>query len=175
MSLAASVGAQDSVSATSGDLRVIAAIRSRFGTVERRLATYRTVDHDLSGFSTEGGTVRGYFDGSELTKLKARYFGESGRATEEFYFDRGEPVFVYRVDEHYDRPLTGRVVRRVATRYYLERGRLVRRVRTSAGSGGVSEPREWMSADEIRRDAKQLDGCARATTPEPKECEAAER
>jgi hypothetical protein len=107
MSLAASVGAQDSVSATSGDPRVIAAIRSRFGLIERKVATYHVVDHDVSGFSTEGGTVRGYFDESQLMKLKARIFGETGRVSEEYYFDGSEPVFVYRVDETYDRPLSG--------------------------------------------------------------------
>jgi hypothetical protein len=172
MSLTGSLGAQDSVSATSGDPRVIAAIRSRFANVERRLATYRVVDHDVSGFSTEGGTLRGYFDGSQLTKLKARIFGEIGRVTEEYYFEDAEPVFLYRVDEQYDRPLTGRVVRRDVTRSYLSRGRLVRRIHTRAGTSVVNEPAELKSADEIRREAKLLARCARATTPDPEECDA---
>jgi len=172
MSLAESIGAQDSVTATSGDPRVIAAIRSRFATVQRKLARYAVVDRELAGFSAEGGTVRGYFDGPRLMKLEARHFGETGRATEEYFFDGAEPVFVYHVSERYDRPLSGRVVRRVETRYYLDHGRLVRRVHAATGSTDVGERVEWMSTDEIRRDAKRLMSCVRATTPEPEECDA---
>ena len=84
------------------------------------MARYAVVDRELAGFSAEGGTVRGYFDGLRLMKLEARDFGETGRATEEYFFDGAEPVFVYHVSERYDRPLSGRVVRRVETRYYLE-------------------------------------------------------
>ncbi len=111
MSLVEPLVAQELVSSTSGDPRVVSAIRGRFGIVERKLPTYDIVEHDLQGFSTEGGTLRGYFDGSQLQKVRAQLFGETGRDTEEFYFANGEPVFVYRVDERYDRPLSGRVVR----------------------------------------------------------------
>jgi hypothetical protein len=63
-------------------------------------------------------------------------------------------------------------VRRDVTRFYLNRGRLVRRIHTRAGSGGGIEPGEPKSADEIRREAKLLARCARATTPDPEECDA---
>ena len=168
VSLVEPLVAQELVSATSGDPRVVSAIRGRFGIVERKLPTYDIVEHDLRGFSTEGGTLRGYFDGSQLQKVTARFFGETGRATEEFYFANGEPVFVYRVDERYDRPLSGRVVRRVATRYYLSRGQILRRVRVPTRSDDDDDP--WQSVDELRRDALLLARCARATTSDPKEC-----
>jgi hypothetical protein len=161
-----SLGAQRTVNATKDDSRVIAAIRSRVGVAEQKLPTYAVVDHDLVEYATEGSTVRGYFDGSRLMKLKARHFWETGRATEEYYFDGGEPMFVYRIDERYDRPLSGHVVSRVETRYYISRRRLVRRVHTPAGSAD-GEFGEWMSAEEVRQEAKQLTQCARATTPGP--------
>ena len=132
------LAAQELVSATTGDPHLIAAIRGRFGIVERKLPTFELVQRDINGFSAEGGTLRGYFDASQLQKIRAEFLGETGRATEEFYFANGEPVFVYRVDEWYDRPLSGRVVRRIATRYYLSRGQILRRVRVPTGSGDDS-------------------------------------
>ena len=154
---------------------MVSAIRGRFGIVERKLPTYDIVEHDLLGFSAEGGTLRAYFDGPQLQKLTAEFLGESGRATEEFYFANGEPVFVYRVDERYDRPLTGRVVLRVATRYYLSRGQILRRVRVPTRPGDDSGDFPWQSVDELRRDAVLLARCAKATEPDPKECDVSER
>jgi hypothetical protein len=169
VSLVEPLAAQELVSATSGDARVVSAIRGRFGIVERKLPTYDIVAHDLRGFSAEGGTLRGYFDGPQLQKVSAQFLGETGRATEEFYFANGEPVFVYRVDERYDRPLSGRVVRRVATRYYLSRGETLRRVRVPT-SGDDSGDFPWQSDVELRRDGLLLARCARATATDPKEC-----
>ena len=170
-SLVEPVIAQELASARSGDPHVIAVIRGRFDMVERKLPMYDFVEHDLHGFSAEGGTLRGYFDETRLLKLTAQFLGESGRATEELYFDNGALAFVYRIDERYDRPLSGRVVRRVVTRYYLSRGQILRRVRVPTREE-VASDFPWQSADELRRDARILARCARATEPEPKACEA---
>jgi hypothetical protein len=44
------------------------------------------VKKELSGFSTEGGELTAYFDGSKIVKISATYQGETGSAFEEFYF-----------------------------------------------------------------------------------------
>ena len=118
------------------------------GIVERKLPTYEIVERDITGFSPEGGTLRGYFDGSHLQKLTAELLGETGRSTEELYF-ANKLVFVYRVDEWYDRPLSGRVVRRVATRYYLSRGQIP----ASRSNADVGERRRLGHPVAIRRPA----------------------
>jgi hypothetical protein len=166
---------QQTVSATSGSLRELAGIRARFAAIERELPTSRVVAHAIHDFSTEGGELRAYFRGAELQKLRARYFDESGRAREEYYFANGELVFMYRVDERYDQPLSGRVNRRMEHRYYLNGGQLIRRIRTPARSGSDEFGDDFASAEELRRNATLFARCATATGANPKECYAPER
>jgi hypothetical protein len=73
------------VTATSGDPRVIARVRARFAEIEREAPTYRRTTRELQGFSLEGGKLVGFYRGSELRKLSAHHYGESGEATEEYY------------------------------------------------------------------------------------------
>ncbi|MCC7052987.1 MAG: hypothetical protein IT355_06930 [Gemmatimonadaceae bacterium] len=60
------------------------------------------------GLSTEGATLEAAYDGMQLRRLRAIYFGEMGRATDTFYFDSAA-FFVVHQTFHYDAPLSGRV------------------------------------------------------------------
>ena len=165
--------AQDAVTESSGSPAAIGRIRTVFSTVERNAARYRQTVHDLQGFSAEGGVLRGFYDGVELRKLAARNFGETWRGTEEYYFSRGELVFIYVVHERYDRPMSGRVRVRIENRYYLESGRLIRRVRTQAPSTvqedlGSFDPK----LGDLLTSAKLLAACAAAKGTNPPACTA---
>src|SRR5258707_15755781 len=74
----------------------IRSIRKQYAASNKRVARYRKVTKELSGFSLEGGELVAYFDGPAIVKLVANYYGESGRALEEYYFRNEQLIFVFR-------------------------------------------------------------------------------
>jgi hypothetical protein len=104
----------------------IQSIRQQYAVINKHAARYKKVKKQLSGFSTEGGELVAYFDGSAVMKITATYYGESGRDNEEYYYQDGKLIFVYRKDSTYDRPLSGRVVRTKENRFYFQNDRLIK-------------------------------------------------
>lgn len=107
-----------------------ATIRARYTAVERELPRCQVVKRELSGYSLEGGELTAYFQGGVPRKLVARHFGESGRATEEYYFWQGKLFFVLRTNWNYEKPIsqsgsTGRQTR-FQQRLYFQNRRLTR-------------------------------------------------
>jgi hypothetical protein len=116
--LAFTTNAQDDAS--------IQKIRQHYATINRSTAKYRKVKKELSGFSAEGGQMIAYFDGQNLMKIDAKFFGESGRAAEEYYFWDGKIIFVLRTDYAYSKPFSGKVVRTEVSRFYFDNDKLIR-------------------------------------------------
>ena len=163
--------AQEAVKATSGDPGVIDRIRALFAEIEREAPTYRRTKHELEGFSLEGGELVGFFRGSELRKLTARHFGESGEATEEYYFSDGRPVFVYVVDLSYDELMSGRVAYQTKDRYYFDGGRLIRHVHARHPAGeGDEDPALDPDLPDLLEMARLFAACAAAEGSRPREC-----
>jgi hypothetical protein len=115
--------------------QTVAKARRNYGHIERNLEHFKRMETDLSGYSTEGGTLVAYFHDGAVRKLIARYFGEAGQATEEYYFAGGRLFFVLRTELRYDKPLSaaaenkrrvGTAASRLQTRSYFADGRLVR-------------------------------------------------
>jgi hypothetical protein len=104
----------------------IETIRQHYAQINRDAKNYRKVKKELSGFSAEGGNMIAYFHGPTMMKIVATYFGESGKATEEFYYWDGKLIFVFRSDSRYDKPLSGKVVGTSENRFYFANGKLVR-------------------------------------------------
>jgi hypothetical protein len=103
-------------------------IRARYAEVERDLKDCRQVTRDLPGESAEGGQLTGWFKGPSLQKLSARFFGESGKALEEYYFSGEKLIFVFRVESRYTKPMSGVVKSRNEERFYFADGKLIRRL-----------------------------------------------
>lgn len=101
------------------------AIRQRYAEVQRDLKQCRQVKRDLPGESAEGGNLTGYFQDSSLRKLAAQFYGESGKALEEYYFWDGQLFFVLRTESHYTKPLSGVVKRKTEDRFYFDHGKLI--------------------------------------------------
>lgn len=104
----------------------IQSIRQSYATINRKQARYRKVKKDLSGFSVEGGVLTAYFDGQNIVKMIATYYGEMGRTIEEFYYRDGKLIFVLRTELNYNRPLSGKVVSRKLNRFYFTNDKLIR-------------------------------------------------
>ena len=97
----------------------IRAIRQRYAEVNAHASKDREIKKELSGFSTEGGTLVASFDGEALVKIELTFYGESGEATEEYYYQDDKLVFVYRVDSSYDHLRSGKIARTDETRFYF--------------------------------------------------------
>jgi hypothetical protein len=104
----------------------IQSIRSQYAAINRKAARLKKVKKELSGFSAEGGELVAYFDGAAIPKIVATYYGEMGRTIEEYYFGNGKLIFVFWKVFHYDRPLSGKVVRTEESRFYFVNDQLIR-------------------------------------------------
>jgi len=111
-------------------------IRNHYAEVRRRLSSMREVKRDLTGLSTEGGTLQAFFDGQALTMAQATFYGETGRTDREFYYDeRGRLFFILEVESRYELPL-GATAGKEEYRYYFYEERLIRLL---AGDRPVSQ------------------------------------
>lgn len=104
----------------------IAPIRQHYVQINRSAAGYRKVKKDLSGFSAEGGVLVAYFNGLNIMKIRATFYGESGKAAEDYYYWEGKLIFVLRTDYAYSKPLSGKVVRTEESRFYFNDDKLIR-------------------------------------------------
>ncbi|HEX8237889.1 MAG TPA: hypothetical protein VF600_18255 [Abditibacteriaceae bacterium] len=140
-------------------LQTVAKARRDYARIERDAKHFTRIQTDLSGYSTEGGTLVAYFQDGAARKLVAQYYGETGRATEEYYFAGGRLFFVLRTELRYDKPLNvavedksevGKVVKQTRNRYYFAEGKLVRWVDESgknrpAGKEFTAQERETLA------------------------------
>jgi hypothetical protein len=104
----------------------IQSIRQHYTQINANVPRYRRVKKELSGFSAEGGELLAYFHGPSIMKMVATYLGESGKASEEYYFWDGKLIFVLRTEFRYDEPLSGKVTAKTENRFYFSNDKLIR-------------------------------------------------
>ena len=97
----------------------IRAIRQRYAEINAHLPKDRKVKKELSGYSAEGGVLVAYFDGEALEEIELTFYGESGVASEEYYYQNGRLLFVFRADSNYDHPLSGKIAHTEESRFYF--------------------------------------------------------
>ena len=86
--------------------------------IERERPTLRHDSATVLSLSTEGATIEADYAGTALRRLHADFLGETGRASETYYFaDR--LMLVIRRDYRYDAPLSGRVIDSTIRRFDL--------------------------------------------------------
>ena len=104
----------------------IESIRQHYTQINRNSRLYRKIKKELSGFSGEGGELVAYFHGPSIMKMAATFYGETGKATEEYYYWDGKLIFVLNTDFRYDKPLSGKVVKTTENRFYFNDDKLIR-------------------------------------------------
>lgn len=120
----------------------ILAIRDQYQNIKNALPGMTAHEHDLAGYSSEGGVCIAYRDGEQnLRYIEVFFFGESGKATYEFYLANGQPFFIFATDYRYNAPLAWdnafaqeleaevfdpKKTQVFASRYYYDQGRLIR-------------------------------------------------
>lgn len=140
---------------------VISSIRQRYATINRNQAKYKRVKKDLLGFSTEGGEMVAYLDDRAVVKMVATFYGESGKAVEEYYYRGDQLIFVFRKESRYDKPLSGRVVSTQQQRFYFNNGQLIRWL-DEKGKSVAAGPTFSSKQEELRNSSKELSEGARS-------------
>jgi|GEM_PF-2983343 len=105
----------------------IKAIRAEYTRINS-LTSLRVDTLEIDDLSAEGGECRLYYEGLNLVKLVALFYGEIGRVRCEYYLKDGNLIFSYQQKEEYDRPIGQDQVKIKSAkerRYYLHNKRLI--------------------------------------------------
>ena len=150
---------------TSQSEKEIQSIRQQYAAINRKQARYRKVKKELSGFSAEGGVLTAYFEGPNIVKILATYYGEMGRTSEEFYYRDGRLIFVLRTQLNYNRPLSGKVVSTKLDRFYFNQDKLIRWI-DSSGKFMSPEAGEYQEQekDNLETSKKFIEGAQSSKT-----------
>jgi len=140
-------------------------IRQHYAQINGSVPRYKRVRKELSGFSAEGGELLAYFHGPSIMKMVATYFGESGKAAEEYYFWDGKLIFVLRTDFRYDKPLSGKVARKTENRFYFSNDKLIKWIDEGAKEVASDTTAYRDKQKEYQESSKLLSEGARAKSP----------
>ncbi len=100
-------------------------VESRAAAIDSQVPTMRHDTATVLGLTAEGAWFDAAYDGTKLRRLRAELLGETGRATETFYFDSAA-FYVVRGEVRYDAPLSGRVADSILRTYDLTRPGVLR-------------------------------------------------
>jgi hypothetical protein len=128
-----------------------AAITAWARRVDRAAARLSSITFDLPSSSTEGGTLVAHLQSDTLRRLEATFFGETGRAIERYYVTGNVLHLSVRLDERYDRPLSGRVVARAADSVWFVGETAIRWVDSLGRRSAADSPATRTHGTEARR------------------------
>jgi hypothetical protein len=108
----------------------IVKIRAEVAAINKGASKYAKKTKDLEGISLEGTRATYFLSAENLKKITAEIYGETYRATGEFYYTGSELIFAYLKHHQYDTQIgaskSPKVVRTEEQRYYFVGGELIR-------------------------------------------------
>ena len=108
----------------------IVEIRSQVAAINKGAAKYKKVTKDVDDISLEGAQATFYRSGDDLRKITAKMYGETYKATGEFYYRDGKLIFGYIRHSQYDTQIglskPVKVIRVEDQRYYFKDGELIK-------------------------------------------------
>lgn len=143
----------------------IQAIRQQYAAINRNAARYKKVKKELLNFSAEGGELVAYLSGPSIVKISATFYGEMGRATDEFYYSNDKLIFIFRRHSHYRAPLTGKVVRTTENRYYFKDDKLIRWIGEDGKEVATTAPEFAQAEGRLLASSKQFVDGAQSKNP----------
>ena len=104
-------------------------IKTQYAEINKNLKSYRKVTKTDTTETTEGNEVLLYYSGNEIKKVSATYYGEAGKALNEFYFFNNKLIFCYCVDYRYEAPIYSqkskvKIASTTEERLYLHDGKI---------------------------------------------------
>lgn len=86
-------------------IKIISEIKKQYITINSKAAGYNKVEKDIIEQSAEGGIILALYDNSDLKKVITTYYGETGKAVTEYYFNSGSLFFAIKREYFYDKPI----------------------------------------------------------------------
>lgn len=80
----------------------ITAIRAEVTAINKNEKSYKKTTKDVEGISLEGTEATFYVSGKGLKKIVAKMYGETYRATIEFYYQGEDLIFAFKKTEKYN-------------------------------------------------------------------------
>lgn len=148
-----------------GSQDAVQLIRQQYAAINKRASSYNKVKKELSGFSLEGGQVIAYFDGPAIVKIVANHYGEMGRTMEEYYYSNGKLIFAFEKVFHYNKPMSGKVIRTTEDRYYFSDEKLIRWVDKNGKQSDTSSGDAGSKVQELLETSNLITAGARSRNP----------
>jgi len=83
----------------------IAHIRDMYAKINELASTAEVIEKEMMEESAEGGQIKAYKHNGKIIKIIVFAFGETGRATKEYYFENEKLIFAFTKEDYYDRPM----------------------------------------------------------------------
>lgn len=90
--------------ATAQTDKMIESIRNHYNYVESNLSRFKQTKDMTFEESTDGASIKRYFEGDELVKIRIEYLGETGKLFREFYINEQQLLFVFEQEFNYNMP-----------------------------------------------------------------------
>lgn len=122
---------KNSVNDTIDSVAVIKKIKSDFTLINNQLKFYKKKMKDAFGMSAEGGVVTGYYNKAALKKIHCVFYGETGKAEIDYYFNNKNLFFFYKKETVYDKPIylkDFKIKNSIENRYYLSGNNVIKAI-----------------------------------------------
>lgn len=112
-------------------------IKREYSETRENLNQYKKIEYGFSGESAEGEGGYGYIaEHGEIRCIEVTYYGETGKASYEFYFSNGSPYFI--LEQHYEYNAPMYLTEEMANEWREEDG-----METEAFDPGKTKLEEW--------------------------------
>jgi len=105
-------------------------IRAQVAAINKDAPKYTKTTKDVEDISLEGTQATYYLTGKDVRKITAKMYGETYKATGEFYYRNGELIFAFLNHSQYDTQIglgkAPKVIRVEEQRFYFTSGELIR-------------------------------------------------
>ena len=95
----------------------------------------------------------------------ATFLGETGKAIEEYYYWNGQLIFVFRTEQRYSQPLSGKVVEKKESRLYFTNEKLLKWIDESGQEVPAESTAFAEKQNECLKGSKQFSDGARSAHP----------
>ncbi len=107
----------------------ITAIRAEVTAINKNGKSYRKTTKDVEGVSLEGTEATYYISGKGLKKIVAKIYGETYRATTEFFYQGENLIFAFKKMERYNTSIGDKKLKVVSIeeeRFYFSEAEVIR-------------------------------------------------
>lgn len=111
------------------DTAKIKFIKAQYANINATLKFDKKVEKEDTAETTEGNDVTLYFKGDTIKKISVVYYGETGKALQEYYFFNKKLIFYYFEEDRYDVPIYAKnggvkIASKKEKRYYFNEDKI---------------------------------------------------